>query len=192
MRSLPTGFKVPVAPLTGPPQSPLHPGRQTVARILVALGSNRADPLAAVPLGWRAVVVGLQARSAHLSGLWRTPPAEGATGGPFVNAVGSAEVDHGPMAVLAFLQRVEGAFGRDRRTEGFHGARPLDLDLLDWAGLRLQTPDLVLPHPRLHQRPFVLLPLAEIAPDFVDPRTGLTAAALLANLPSAVQDCHPL
>lgn len=154
-----------------------------MARVLIALGSNVADPGAAVALAWHAVGTQLELRDAVCSDLVVSAPAEGAGGGPFVNAVGKGECELDPFEILRILQQIEAAFGRDRLREGFHGARPLDLDLLDHAGRVLDSPALTLPHPRLHQRLFVLQPLAQIAPDFVDARTGRSLARLLADLP---------
>jgi 2-amino-4-hydroxy-6-hydroxymethyldihydropteridine diphosphokinase len=151
-------------------------------RILVALGSNLADPAGAVALGWHAVCTQLGLIDTLCSDMFVTQPAEGATGASFVNAVGRGECTHSPMEVLVILQSIEAAFGRDRAREGFHGARPLDLDLLDHGGVVLDTPALQLPHPRLHQRAFVLRPLAQVTRDFVDARTGRTLAQLLASL----------
>lgn len=146
--------------------------------MFIALGSSVADPLAAVSLAARAVVARLDLRDADCSSLWRTPPAESASGGWFVNGVVSGRSSASPLAVLATLQELEQAFGRNRAAEGFHGARPLDLDLLSIEGVLLDVPALVLPHPRLQQRPFVLGPLAELAPDWQHPRLARSAAAL--------------
>jgi len=78
------------------------------------------------------------------------------------------------------LQAVEGKFGRVRGER--NAARVLDLDLLDHQGQVTETPSLVLPHPRLHQRRFVLVPLAEIVPSWRHPVSGLTAKQLLSRL----------
>lgn len=134
-------------------------------RWIIALGSNLADSERAVALAWRAVVALLPLRDGRLSPLWRTAPAEQATGGVFSNAVGLGWCACEPLHGLEVLQRIERAFGRDRAREGFHGARPLDLDLIDVAGLTLQHPRLILPHPRWQQRGFVAGPLAQICPE---------------------------
>jgi 2-amino-4-hydroxy-6-hydroxymethyldihydropteridine diphosphokinase len=147
-------------------------------RAIIALGSNLADPPAAVLLGWQAACTMAGLRQPMLSRLHQSAPAEGATGGPFTNAVGVGECALSARALLDVLQQVERAFGRDRQREGFHGARPLDLDLIDLGGQRLDAPELTLPHPRLAQRAFVLEPLREVAPDFVDARSGRSVIAL--------------
>ncbi len=153
-----------------------------MARILLALGSNLGDAERHVRDGWRAAVGALALRKPILSQLFYSDPAEGVRGGRFVNAVGVGETDLQPHAVLTVLLAVERSLGRDRLREGQDRARALDLDLLDWQGVRLDEADLQLPHPRMAQRDFVLLPLAEVAPDFVDARSGQTIDALVAGL----------
>ena len=155
-----------------------------MARVLIALGSNLGNAERHVRLGWRATAGLLALHNPQLSDLFRSEPAEGVAGGMFVNAVGVGETDLGPRAVLALLQAIERSLGRDRRREGLARSRSLDLDLLDWQGVQHEEADLQLPHPRLHQRDFVLRPLAQVAPDFVDARSGWPVARLLAALPS--------
>ena len=82
-----------------------------------------------------------------------------------------------PETLLASLQAIETRFGR-RRAE-LNAARTLDLDLIDMDGLVRDTPDPILPHPRAHLRAFVLLPLLDVAPDWVHPATGRTGRTLL-------------
>jgi len=176
------------------PATLVNSDRSTGALVVVALGSNLADPLAAVTLAARAVVGQLGLRTARCSQLWRTRPAEAATGSDFVNAVLVGWSDHPPLATLLQLAQVERAFGRDRAQEGFHGARPLDLDLLAHGSAQLDTDRLTVPHPRLHQRAFVLGPLAQIAPDWQHPRLGQTAADLWAACAAAEpgHGCTPI
>lgn len=117
-----------------------------------------------------------------LSRVSRTRPEEGVGGGDFANAVGVGYTNRAPREVLDILLAIEVAFGRNRAHEAAARCRSLDLDLLDHDGVRLDEPGMQLPHPRLGQREFVLRPLVEIAPDFIDARSGLTARRLLARL----------
>lgn len=98
----------------------------------------------------------------------------------FINAVASLTTGFGAEELLAVLQATETRFGRVRSAP--NAARPVDLDLLDYRGEVRQAPFLTLPHPRLHERRFVLAPLAEIVPNWRHPLSGLTAIQLLAGL----------
>ena len=93
-----------------------------------------------------------------------------------------------PAQLLAVLHAMEAARGRVRGVPD--AARTLDLDIIDMGGLLRDSPDPVLPHPRAHLRAFVLLPLRDVAPDWVHPRSGASIAALIAALPK--QDIFPL
>lgn len=99
----------------------------------------------------------------------------------FINGVAAVDCDLDPAALLEALHGVENHFGRERPERA--AARSLDLDLLDYrGGLRDGAPPPELPHPRLTDRAFVLLPLAEVAPDWAHPRSGEDIAALIAAL----------
>lgn len=108
----------------------------------------------------------------------------------FANGAASLAGAPEPDALLALLQRLEARFGRVRGAR--NAARILDLDLLDYQGQVIETAFLTVPHPRLHQRRFVLVPLAEIAPAWRHPLLGLSASELLARLPAGEQPLHPL
>ena len=98
----------------------------------------------------------------------------------YVNGVARLAGAAEPAALLAALRAIEAAFGRERGEP--NAARTLDLDLIAIGALIRDSPDPVLPHPRAHRRAFVMVPLAEVAPDWVHPRLGLSATALAARL----------
>jgi 2-amino-4-hydroxy-6-hydroxymethyldihydropteridine diphosphokinase len=134
---------------------------------LIAFGGNAGDARAtldrAVAAFCDADAVRLVARSSDYS----TPPW-GVTDQPsFVNLCIAVETTLAPLALLARAQTVERNFGRDRANERRWGPRPLDIDLLAYDGVTMNDPVLTLPHPRLFERAFVLVPLVEIASDRV-------------------------
>jgi 2-amino-4-hydroxy-6-hydroxymethyldihydropteridine diphosphokinase len=130
----------------------------------IGIGANLGDPVRAVR-GAIASLGGLPAtRLVRASSLYRTAPHE--AGGPdYVNAVAQVETALEPLALLDALQQLESQTGRERPYR--NAPRTLDLDLLLYGGERMATPRLVVPHPRMHERAFVLVPLAEIAPEHV-------------------------
>ena len=99
------------------------------------------------------------------SSAYRTPPWGVEHQPAFINVCIAVETSLSPHEMLARAQEVENALGRDRRRERRWGPRPIDVDLLAYDDLNLQTPELTLPHPRLFERAFMLVPLAEIAPE---------------------------
>ena len=138
-----------------------------VAEALVALGGNVGDARAildkAVGLFCDGTDVRLDARSSD----YRTPPWGDTKQPAFINLCVAVATDLSPRALLERAQQVERALGRDRAKERHWGPRTADLDLLAYDDVILDEPDLTLPHPRLFERAFVLVPLAEIAPDRV-------------------------
>jgi 2-amino-4-hydroxy-6-hydroxymethyldihydropteridine diphosphokinase len=120
--------------------------------------------------------VQLSARSSQYS----TPPWGVEDQPPFVNLCIGVETSLRPLALLARAHEIERAFGRDRPREQRWGPRTLDLDVLTYGSLSMQEPNLTLPHPRMLERAFVLVPLLEIRPDAVI--AGVRAADALARL----------
>lgn len=160
--------------------------------ILVGIGANLPGPDGRAPrdtceaaLAALAALPGL--RLAARSAWWESAPIPPIPGAPwFVNGVARLEGEAEPVALLAALHGIEAAHHRARPFP--NAPRTLDLDLLDCHGALRDGAALALPHPRLHLRAFVLRPLLEVAPGWTHPRTGETAAALLAALePQAIR-----
>ena len=119
------------------------------------------------------------------SSLIETEPVGPPGQGPYLNAACLLRTSRAPRALLAGLLAIELACGRDRAGGQRWGPRTLDLDLLLYGSQIIDEPGLTVPHPRLHERLFVLEPLAEVAPDLVVPTHDRTVAQLLDRLRSA-------
>ena len=151
--------------------------------ILIGLGANLPSPAGppAVTLSsalGRLKQCGIAILS--VSSFYQTPAWPDPSEPDFVNAVASVATRLQPAELLALLHDVEAGFGRVRGMA--NAPRTLDLDLLDYDG-RILASEIVLPHPRMGERSFVLMPLAEIAPGWQHPLTRQSAGELLANLP---------
>lgn len=151
---------------------------------IVALGANLGDSQGNILEGMMRLEE-LSVRPLFRSSLWQTTPVDCPLGSPaFVNAVvGLVPREwETPETLLAKLQALEKAFGR-RPKQVLNEPRPLDLDLIAFGNERRATPELTLPHPRAHERRFVLQPLCEIAPNLILPGQTQSVAKLLHRLP---------
>jgi 2-amino-4-hydroxy-6-hydroxymethyldihydropteridine diphosphokinase len=137
----------------------------------VALGSNLDDPRVQVERALDALDGLPQTRRVLRSSLYRSRPFGPVAQPDFVNAVAGLLTTLSPAALLAQLQEIEARLGRERPSVRW-GPRRIDLDLLVHGGARLAEPGLALPHPGIAERAFVLVPLAEIAPDLEVPGLG--------------------
>lgn len=138
-----------------------------MASVLIALGGNVGDVRATFAKAIAHICGMAQATLIARSSDYTTPPWGDENQNPFINACIEIETGLDPHALLFVLQKVEQKFGRKRDKERRWGPRTLDLDMIAYDDVSLQKPDLTLPHPRLFERAFVLVPLAEIAPDRV-------------------------
>jgi 2-amino-4-hydroxy-6-hydroxymethyldihydropteridine diphosphokinase len=153
--------------------------------IIIGIGSNLAASPNTTPreTAERAVdaLPGVGVRIAARSGWYLSEPVPASDQPWFVNGVAIVTCDLAPQALLDRLLAIESEFGRVRGEP--NADRTVDLDLLDYDGCLCDTPTLTLPHPRMHQRRFVLEPLFEICPTWRHPGSGLTVIELVDRLP---------
>jgi GTP cyclohydrolase IV len=154
------------------------PSTHTKHTVYLALGSNienRQDYLAAAIARLREVI------DLHsISSIYETEPVGYLEQPSFLNMVCSGETDLSPHELLKYVKELESSSGR--RPTFRNGPRTIDIDILLYDQLKIEQEDLVIPHPRMSTRAFVLVPLAEIAPAIREPASGQTIQALLAKV----------
>lgn len=157
--------------------TPRPPSPRAPVRAYVGLGANVGDPRRQLDAALDELDAVADTRVAARSSLYRTAPVGYADQPEFLNAVAALDTGLDPGRLLSELHAIEDRHHRERPFP--NAPRTLDLDLLLYGDLSLAAPRLTVPHPRMHERAFVLRPLLEIAPDAVIPGKG-PAAALLA------------
>jgi 2-amino-4-hydroxy-6-hydroxymethyldihydropteridine diphosphokinase len=136
-----------------------------MAEALIAFGGNVGNARATIDRAIEVFCDGPKVSLIARSSDYRTPPWGVEDQPAFVNCAILAATELSPHDLLARAQAIERAFGRDRAREQRYGPRPLDIDIIAYDDFRMATPELTLPHPRALERAFVLVPLAEIAPE---------------------------
>jgi 2-amino-4-hydroxy-6-hydroxymethyldihydropteridine diphosphokinase len=164
-----------------------QPRRDTLKNMSMAyigMGANLSSPAGPPEDTLAAAAVSLESlgRVLRRSSLYSTEPVGFAAQPRFLNTVVALETNLNPRALLDGLLSIEREFGRDRSSAVQNGPRTLDLDILLCGAFIISEPGLEIPHPRLAERAFVLIPLNEIAPFALDARSGATVSQLLQNL----------
>jgi 2-amino-4-hydroxy-6-hydroxymethyldihydropteridine diphosphokinase len=159
-------------------------------RAYIALGSNLGNPMATLQAALAALEGLPQTTLLAASSLYRSAPVGLRNQPDFINAVAAVDTRLSAPALLEDLFAIEARFGR--RREFHHAPRTLDLDLLLYGDATSADPRLTLPHPRMHERAFVLLPLTEIAPDAVIPGHGRAADLLGACRDQVLSRLEPI
>ena len=149
-----------------------------MATVYLSLGSNLGDRQK--NLEQTLVVLSQRLRVERISSVYDTEPVGNTDQPRFLNLVCQVSTSLEPPALLALLKGIEFKMGRLPNTS--NAPRPIDIDILLYGDRIIDTPDLVIPHPRLMERAFVLIPMAEIAPDIVHPANGKTVKELAKGL----------
>ncbi len=146
-----------------------------MAQVLIGLGSNLGDRGAFLQEAWQQLAIGGMCKLQRLSSPYLSEPVGIETDNWFINAAGLLETALSASELLTRMLTIETDLGRDR-SKG--DDRTIDLDLLYYDNLVINEPGLILPHPGISSRLFVLCPLLELAPDFLDPATGLSVQTM--------------
>jgi 2-amino-4-hydroxy-6-hydroxymethyldihydropteridine diphosphokinase len=151
--------------------------------VYVAVGSNLGDREKAFVGALESLVADPDLCLLRVSRVFETPPVGPVGQGAYLNAVIELRVALGPFELLERLHRIERAMGRDRSQEAERwGPRSLDLDILFFGERQIESSELVIPHPRSHERNFVMVPMAEIAPKLRHPTLEKSMAEIARSL----------
>jgi 2-amino-4-hydroxy-6-hydroxymethyldihydropteridine diphosphokinase len=146
--------------------------------VYLGLGSNLGDRKAILEKALQ--LLGQRLQIERVSSLYETEPVGYAEQPLFLNAVCLAQTNLGPLQLLSVIKGIEASLGR---VPSFPNApRPIDLDIIFYGDLVMETPELTIPHPRLEERAFVLIPLVEIAPNLLHPVSGQSIKDLAAGV----------
>ncbi len=166
------------------PLTPPIDSSRPITQAAIGLGANLGEAITALSGALEALNNTPGIEVVRQSSWYQSKPVGGPPQPDYYNACATLQVQLLPHDLLAVLLEVEQQFGRERLVRW--GARTLDLDLIFYADQIIDTPDLQVPHPRMPERAFVLMPLTEIAPDWRDPRSGKTVQTLLTAVDNTI------
>ena len=162
-----------------------QPSASNLTLAYIALGANLRKPEQQVMAGVEELAMLPDSRLAAVSSLYRSAPVGYADQPEFVNSVAAIETALSPRALLEALLAIERRYGRVREFQ--NAPRTLDLDIVLYGEAAVSEPGLTIPHPRMHERAFVVVPLAEIAPEAIVPGRGRVAELLASVDASSVR-----
>ena len=155
-----------------------------MSRIFIGVGSNEGERIEYISKAIRALGATSGIRLMQMATIVETEPIGGPPQGPYLNTVVELETAREPADLLSVLQDIERRMGRTPSMQRW-APRPIDLDILLYDDRVIQAPTLSIPHPRMHERRFVLEPLAQLAPEFIHPVLHLSISRLLTRLPDS-------